>query len=606
MATKKIISLSGIVAVFLCAAARAQAVSISITNPLSGVSDTNDILANIISFAQTIIIPLAALAILYAGFLFMSSAGNPEKVLMAKKIIVGTLAGISITLIAEQIPDIIDSFGFPTSVTSETDILSIFTIVTDWVKTLVYPAVALAILYGGFLFMTSGGDPENVTKGRMVVTYAVIGLAVTLLADSVTSIISSFDIPSITTKEDIETLLGTIKDYMDTLIYPLAALAILYGAYLLITSGGDEKATTTGRKVLTYAVIGILITFLSQFLIDFVVYYDLPGIASKEDLVDRLNNMLAVVTMVVYPVAVLAVIYGAFKIMTAGDNEQSVTTGRKAITYAVIGIVVALTSSIAVDFVDSFGIPTTYTASSDVVDLIMLFVTFFLQSIIPAAAVLMVLYGAYLFMTAGGNPQSITSGRKVITYAVVGYLLAVSANFVLDLVYSFDIPGTVTTTGDVSTFITSLVSDFLKPVLNGIAILGFLYGASIFMTAGDNAQEVGRARKIIIYSAVGMGIAMLSDIIINYFAVSFAPPTSVSGPGDALTYLTDIITFVRDLLLPVSSAAILYGGFTYMTATGDPNKLQRAKQIVFWAIIGLLVTIVSEGVVLIIESYLAP
>lgn len=42
------------------------------------------------------------------------------------------------------------------------------------------------ILYGGFLWMTAGGNEEQVTKARKLVTNSVIGLLIVLLAYAIT------------------------------------------------------------------------------------------------------------------------------------------------------------------------------------------------------------------------------------------------------------------------------------------------------------------------------------------------------------------------------------------------------------------------------------
>lgn len=39
-----------------------------------------------------------------------------------------------------------------------------------------------SLIYGGFIFITANGEPAKVTKGRLIITYALVGLAVTLLA----------------------------------------------------------------------------------------------------------------------------------------------------------------------------------------------------------------------------------------------------------------------------------------------------------------------------------------------------------------------------------------------------------------------------------------
>lgn len=50
-------------------------------------------------------------------------------------------------------------------------------------------AVAV-IMYGGFLLLTSTGDAAKVAKGRRVIIYAVVGLAVAILAYVIVNFVS--------------------------------------------------------------------------------------------------------------------------------------------------------------------------------------------------------------------------------------------------------------------------------------------------------------------------------------------------------------------------------------------------------------------------------
>jgi hypothetical protein len=43
--------------------------------------------------------------------------------------------------------------------------------------------------------------------------------------------------------------------------------------------------------------------------------------------------------------------------------------------------------------------------------------------IAPPIVTLMIFWGAFQILTAAGNPEKITQGRKTITYAVVGYVI---------------------------------------------------------------------------------------------------------------------------------------------------------------------------------------
>ncbi len=52
----------------------------------------------------------------------------------------------------------------------------------------VYIAVAL-ILYGGFLFMTGGGNPSTIEKARKTILNAVIGLAISMASIAIVNLI---------------------------------------------------------------------------------------------------------------------------------------------------------------------------------------------------------------------------------------------------------------------------------------------------------------------------------------------------------------------------------------------------------------------------------
>jgi|SRR3989338_3039906 len=43
----------------------------------------------------------------------------------------------------------------------------------------------LFIVYGGFLYITSAGDPEKAKKGKTILIYSIIGIVIIVLAFSV-------------------------------------------------------------------------------------------------------------------------------------------------------------------------------------------------------------------------------------------------------------------------------------------------------------------------------------------------------------------------------------------------------------------------------------
>lgn len=53
--------------------------------------------------------------------------------------------------------------------------------------------------------------------------------------------------------------------------------------------------------------------------------------------------------------------------------------------------------------------------------------------------------------------------------------------------------------------------------------------------------------------------------------------------------VVNIINVVLGVLSIVTVIVILYGGIQYMTSTGDPTKAKKAKDIILYGIIGLII-----------------
>lgn len=59
-----------------------------------------------------------------------------------------------------------------------------------------------------------------------------------------------------------------------------AFVAIVYSGLIMITSNGDAAKFATGRKNLLWAVIGLIIVFLSYFIVSFVYNFFSRGVSS--------------------------------------------------------------------------------------------------------------------------------------------------------------------------------------------------------------------------------------------------------------------------------------------------------------------------------------
>ncbi|MDD5738906.1 MAG: pilin [Candidatus Pacebacteria bacterium] len=61
--------------------------------------------------------------------------------------------------------------------------------VTNWVFYILTLVAVLMIVYGGFVYITAAGDPAKAGSGKSILTFAIIGLAIALIAKLIPSLV---------------------------------------------------------------------------------------------------------------------------------------------------------------------------------------------------------------------------------------------------------------------------------------------------------------------------------------------------------------------------------------------------------------------------------
>ncbi len=108
--------------------------------------------------------------------------------------------------------------------------------------------------------------------------------------------------------------------------------------------------------------------------------------------------------------------------------------------------------------------------------------------------------------------------------------------------------------------------------------------------------------------------ACFFKLLIFLLIVVFLIPLTVEGIEieNPLSYtsFTDLIYKIIDFLfylaLGIAPIMIIVAGFYFITATGDPQKIDTAKKIVLWTLIGLLVVISAKGLIALFEEIFLP
>lgn len=78
-------------------------------------------------------------------------------------------------------------------------------------------------------------------------------------------------------------------------------------------------------------------------------------------------------------------------------------------------------------------------------------------------------------------------------------------------------------------------------------------------------------------------------------------PTAVAGAtggqGSLRLLVLQIVNFFLGFLGLIAVVMIIYGGFLYVSAAGKEDKIEQAKKIIMYSIIGILIILLSFAIV---------
>jgi len=102
-------------------------------------------------------------------------------------------------------------------------------------------------------------------------------------------------------------------------------------------------------------------------------------------------------------------------------------------------------------------------------------------------------------------------------------------------------------------------------------------------------------------------------LLIFLTIISFLIPLTVWGqitiPNpleyETLQELVDkLIDFIFAVAIAITPLVLIYAGFLFLTAGGDPQKVNQAKSLIFWALIGLTIVILAKGLIKVLQDVL--
>lgn len=167
------------------------------------------------------------------------------------------------------------------------------------------------------------------------------------------------------------------------------------------------------------------------------------------------------------------------------------------------------------------------------------------------------------------------------------------------------LPNPLGTTGSIEDLLIN-VSRGLIGLVALVATFMFIYGGIMMLTSGGNEKQVEKSKEVLKWTAISIVIIVFSAAIIQFVLNSIGADSSTVGtvPGQSLGLGTNLqnsvlqtVRFILGLLGIIGVIMMIYGGYMWLTAAGNEEKVEKGTAIIRAAVIGILIILFSWIVV---------
>ncbi len=99
--------------------------------------------------------------------------------------------------------------------------------------------------------------------------------------------------------------------------------------------------------------------------------------------------------------------------------------------------------------------------------------------------------------------------------------------------------------------------------------------------------------------------ALLTGVVLSTLpAVSYAQETLWGSKSDIEAFLENMQSFIWGIAAIIIVIFLIYAGFLFVTAAGSDDQIKKAKDMVKYALIGVVVMILAASVMGVMTSFL--
>lgn len=235
------------------------------------------------------------------------------------------------------------------------------------------------------------------------------------------------------------------------------------------------------------------------------------------------------------------------------------------------------------------------------------------REVIAALAIAFLVLSGFFLVTAQGEEEQVTKQKKNILWALIGLAILSMSGAIMEI-FKFACPDGVCESyfTDANTLRervhkfdlqVQIIVTFIRYIIGSIAILYIVRSALKMIVAGYKEEVTTEEKKTIWAILIGLLIIGISDFFVRKVLYKVRPYPStieddiVVNPEKGIEQIIGITNFIVTFAGPVAVLMLVVGAILYLMSGGDETRMNRAKELIMYTLVGIIVIYSAYGIV---------
>ncbi|MDI6777784.1 MAG: hypothetical protein QMD77_01185 [Patescibacteria group bacterium] len=152
-------------------------------------------------------------------------------------------------------------------------------------------------------------------------------------------------------------------------------------------------------------------------------------------------------------------------------------------------------------------------------------------------------------------------------------------------------------------------SGYLNAVAGTIGVIFILIGAVMYMISAGNKEMAERGKKIVFASIAGVAVVVAAPVFWKEITTIIGGnPSNIAGTSSMARIVMNVLKLLLSIVGSLAVISLLIGGIMMFSAAGDDKRIETAKKILTYSIIGIIISfgalVISQQIIQLLGGYL--